>query len=264
MGTTAGFDTLWLPPMLTTSSNALQESFAILEIPGTASLQDARLSYKDLVRIWHPDRFQTDERLRRRCEEKIKRINAAFAAVETALASAAPWQTPQARTPRPPQPESPLQPVLLRGKWGFADRQGSVRIPAVYDSASEFNEGLAAVSQGGAFGYVSRDGSLAIDLRFSAAGRFSEGFAMVRFGRCGYINRDGEWAIKPRFEAGLPFCDNVAAVKVDGKWGLIDRAGLWVMLPRFDEMREFESGRALAGEGARSYWVYTNGEVRPL
>lgn len=247
------------------NSPDLRESFSVLEIPQTASLADAKVSYRDLVRIWHPDRFQADERLRRRCEEKVKKLNLAFQMVESALSRASGWQMPAAPTPAwDASGGANLDPMLYRGKWGYVDRTGAIRIAPAYDSAAEFSEGLAAVSRGGAFGYVSPDGSLAIDLRFTGAGPFSQGMARVRFGRWGYLRANGEWAIRPRFDAGHDFHQGVAPVKVDGKWGLIDSNGLWVLLPRFDDMQPFDSGRSLAREGNRSFTVLKTGEVRSL
>lgn len=251
--------------MLGNSPN-LHDSYLVLELPQGAPLNDAKVAYRDLVRIWHPDRFQTDDRLRRRCEEKVKQLNAAYQTLEAALGRQGPV-TSAAAAPAPAAPTSygaALEPQLHRGKWGYADRSGSFRISPVYDTASAFSEGLAAVSQGGACGYVSEDGVLAIELRFTVARRFCEGLAMVKFGRCGYINRQGEWAVRPRFDAGLEFCSGVAPVKLDGKWGIIDAYGKWLVLPRFDDMNAFESGRALAREGARSFAVYPSGDIRPL
>jgi hypothetical protein len=235
--------------------------YAVLDLPGSASFDEAKLAYRDLVRIWHPDRFANDARLRRRCEEKLKSLNDAFGRIEKAV------QMPilKAAPPRPAPPaQGPLQPFLHRGKWGYIDASGCVSIPQVYDSAAEFSEGLAAVSRDGAFGYVNQEGSLAIDLRFAAAGPFREGLALVRFGRYGFIGRDGEWVIKPRFEAALDVSEGLAAVKMDGKWGVLDTRGQWVVYPRFDELNAFESGRALAREGSRCFVVFSNGEVRPV
>src|SRR5438876_3118092 len=50
---------------------------------------------------------------------------------------------------RPP-PRSTLFPYTtlfrsVHGKWGYIDRNGSVRIPRRFDSASAFREGLAVV-----------------------------------------------------------------------------------------------------------------------
>lgn len=43
-----------------------------------ASWEDITQAYKDLMRVWHPDRFQSDERLRKKAEENSQRINHAM------------------------------------------------------------------------------------------------------------------------------------------------------------------------------------------
>ena len=43
-----------------------------------ASRNEIRDAYRDLVKVWHPDRFSNDGKLRSRAEEKLKEVNAAF------------------------------------------------------------------------------------------------------------------------------------------------------------------------------------------
>ena len=43
-----------------------------------ASWNEIRDTYRDLVKVWHPDRFSDDGKLRSRAEEKLKEVNAAF------------------------------------------------------------------------------------------------------------------------------------------------------------------------------------------
>jgi hypothetical protein len=52
--------------------------YQILEIEPGASKDDIRQAYRDLVKVWHPDRFLDDLRLQRKAEEKLKQINAAY------------------------------------------------------------------------------------------------------------------------------------------------------------------------------------------
>src|SRR5579859_6127978 len=42
-----------------------------------ASTREIEETYRTLVKVWHPDRFQTDLKLRRAAEDKLKEINAA-------------------------------------------------------------------------------------------------------------------------------------------------------------------------------------------
>ena len=56
----------------------VRHSLQLLELPEGASLEEARRSYRELVRVWHPDRFSGDPVLRRRAEEKSKQLNVAY------------------------------------------------------------------------------------------------------------------------------------------------------------------------------------------
>ncbi len=56
----------------------LQKCLKILELETTCSLQDAKRAYKDMVRVWHPDRFQSDPRLKHKAGQKLREINLAF------------------------------------------------------------------------------------------------------------------------------------------------------------------------------------------
>ena len=50
----------------------------LLELESCSSAEEARRAYRDLVRVWHPDRFAGDPRLRIRAEEKVKQLNLAY------------------------------------------------------------------------------------------------------------------------------------------------------------------------------------------
>jgi|GEM_PF-3972353 len=52
--------------------------YEILELPATASRKEILQGYRDLVNVWHPDRFGHNPRLRQRAEEKLKQLNQAY------------------------------------------------------------------------------------------------------------------------------------------------------------------------------------------
>ncbi|MBI5491877.1 MAG: J domain-containing protein [Deltaproteobacteria bacterium] len=56
----------------------MEKYYKILEIQPNATEQEVRQSYRDLVNIWHPDRFSHDAKLQKRVEEKLKEINDAY------------------------------------------------------------------------------------------------------------------------------------------------------------------------------------------
>ncbi len=50
----------------------------ILDLDVTASEADIRQAYRDLVMVWHPDRFDHNPRLRQKAEAKLKLFNQAY------------------------------------------------------------------------------------------------------------------------------------------------------------------------------------------
>ncbi|NVM27097.1 MAG: DnaJ domain-containing protein [Desulfobacterales bacterium] len=52
--------------------------FDILELDRDATIDEAKQAYKDLVNIWHPDRFSDNPRLKQKAEDKLKEINEAY------------------------------------------------------------------------------------------------------------------------------------------------------------------------------------------
>jgi curved DNA-binding protein CbpA len=65
----------------------IQRCFEILELDGGASPDDAKQAYKDIVNVWHPDRFSNNPRLRQKAEEKLKEVNIAYEMVKSFLSS---------------------------------------------------------------------------------------------------------------------------------------------------------------------------------
>ena len=65
----------------------IQRCFEILELKSGVSIAEAKHAYKDIVNVWHPDRFADNSRLREKAEEKLKRINVAHDQVIAFLSS---------------------------------------------------------------------------------------------------------------------------------------------------------------------------------
>ena len=143
-------------------------------------------------------------------------------------------------------------------------------IPARFERALPFSEGLAAVRIGGRFGYIDHRGEIVIRPTFDLAGQFYQGLAEVLVGdKAGIINRAGVLVVEPMFRRAVPSTSNVVIVSEGpwtsgyypghevlpglkgeifsrGKYGLYHIAGHWVRRPDLTQVMQFEQdGRGL-------------------
>jgi curved DNA-binding protein CbpA len=63
----------------------IEQSFEILELDRGASTDEIKQSYKDIVTVWHPDRFSNNPRLKQKAEEKLKEVNVAYDTLKSYL-----------------------------------------------------------------------------------------------------------------------------------------------------------------------------------
>ena len=56
----------------------MEKYYKILEIHTNATEQEVTQAYRDMVKVWHPDRFPNDIRLQKRADRKLKEINNAY------------------------------------------------------------------------------------------------------------------------------------------------------------------------------------------
>jgi hypothetical protein len=66
----------------------LKYCYKILEIQETASLPEIKQAYRDMIGIWHPDRYVQNPRLHNKATEKLKELNLAYNELVTRLTSA--------------------------------------------------------------------------------------------------------------------------------------------------------------------------------
>jgi hypothetical protein len=85
-------------------------SLQVLGLGMNASAAEIESAYLTLVKVWHPDRFQSNQKLRSAAEEKLKEINAAHDYLNSAppVEQAPPFVTEPEPVPKPeeaPKPE---------------------------------------------------------------------------------------------------------------------------------------------------------------
>jgi len=126
-----------------------------------------------------------------------------------------------------------------------------IAVASPSNASADFDKWMSKC--GGPFqlcGYVDREsGTLRIPQTFEVAKDFSEDLAAVRIdGRYGYIDRTGRLAIEPRFEASGPFTGGYAEVRLDGASGAIDQSGKLVVPAEFERLIPFTGGTFLASK----------------
>jgi hypothetical protein len=70
--------------------------YEVLGMRPGASRQELKAAYRDLTKVWHPDRFAHDPRLQQKAEEKLKEINEAY----EQLMSGKTWRLRMSHSPR--------------------------------------------------------------------------------------------------------------------------------------------------------------------
>jgi pSer/pThr/pTyr-binding forkhead associated (FHA) protein len=59
-------------------SVTIQEALKALDLSASSSQAEIKQAYRDQVKVWHPDRFPNDPRLRDKAQEELKKINEAY------------------------------------------------------------------------------------------------------------------------------------------------------------------------------------------
>ena len=140
-------------------------------------------------------------------------------------------------------------------RHGFVDKNGHMLFPQ-FEEASDFHEGLAAVSIDNHYGYIDKTGQVVIEMQFAYASDFSEGLAAVKVGddddaKYGYIDKTGQMVIAPQFAEASAFSQGLAAVSLNddeyeeySEFGYIDKTGQIVIEPQFSFAAKFSEDLA--------------------
>ena len=136
------------------STHDLQWCYQVLEIDRSTPYAEIKKAYRDLVKIWHPDRFSHDTRLQEKCEKRTQDLNIAFRELDSLLRLGMATESSSAVRQQPAAQRESLvvKPVCVDGRWGYATDSGRLVVDPRFDSAGQFSEGLSAVEFNYEFG----------------------------------------------------------------------------------------------------------------
>ena len=145
------------------------------------------------------------------------------------------------------------------GKYGYKHK-GRVVIPAKYDDAWYFSEGLALVKINGKWGFIDKTGAMVIPAKYDVACPFIEGLASVKInGKWGSIDKTDTMVIPAKYDGAGSFSEGLAAVYIAGKYGFIDKSGTIVIPAKYDDAWYFSNGKALVKLNGRKFFIDRNG-----
>lgn len=149
-------------------------------------------------------------------------------------------------------------------KYGFVSYTGEEVVTPKYNSASQFNDGMALVGSG-PYGFINRDGKEVIPIRYEYASSFNEGYSIIKNnGKFGYIDCTGTEVIVPQYEGASCFYEGLATVSIrskngEKKYGYINKNGKLVIPYQFDNASLFKEGYAMVEVNGKFGIIDTNG-----
>lgn len=149
--------------------------------------------------------------------------------------------------------EKELVPVRIGEKFGYINLNGEVVIPAQFDGAIWFCEGLARVEMNEKCGFINERGDIVIPCKFETADNFRGGYCSVSLaeGREGLIDRTGAFVIAPTYYCLRHYGEGVCVAedKVNRR-GLVSPQGVIAAL-QFDSVSKIGNAYILVLNGKK-------------
>ncbi|WP_372637858.1 WG repeat-containing protein [Cohnella sp.] len=130
---------------------------------------------------------------------------------------------------------------------GYIDLGGNQVIPPIYDNATSFRNGIAAVRLDNKTRFISCSGETVLETNILNVGNFNDGRALFQTnGKFGYLDMQGNVVIPPRFEYAYDFSEGYAAVAVSegsaGGIAFIDVHGEFIHKRVYVDAMHFRDG----------------------
>jgi hypothetical protein len=124
-----------------------------------------------------------------------------------------------------------------RKMYAVIDTLGRIIMQSFNGSFTYYSEGLGIYTEKDkngkkVYGFVDSTGAVVIPAKYEDATGFYDGLCAVKEkGKVGYINKKGEWVIQPAYDWGGGFKFGTALIIENNKYGIINREGKMVWGP---------------------------------
>lgn len=168
--------------------------------------------------------------------------------------------------------ESPIR-TFNNGKYGFNDQNGKIIVPAKYDMAYSFSNGITIVQVklNGKWAYINSRGEEITAFKYDKAEHFVDGCAIVATGKngnyaFGLIDSTGaEILALGSYDFMFHFKNGLAAVEKNNKYGYINTKGKEIIPCIYDRSDGFNSKLAFTLlNGKEGFIDQTGKEVVPF
>lgn len=135
-------------------------------------------------------------------------------------------------------------------KWGyFYKNNGKIAIPAIYNEAFPFEDGLASIKLDDKYGFINYLGVEVIEPIYEYTDMYFRGGLCLakKDGKFGYIDIDGKVKIDFKFNFATEFLVSdiyggkerfYAIIKEETRYGIIDIDGNYIIEPIYEELRQ--------------------------
>lgn len=161
-----------------------------------------------------------------------------------------------------------------KDKRGYLDvRTGKIVIPAQYEQAWKFSEGLAVVRKEGRLGVINTDNEWVVTNRFISKNTkgsemdhvFHEGLCPMygENGKVGLIDMKGNWALNPQYDfINAPYKKKYRIVQNGCKYGLLGSDFQWIYPLAWEHIAYSPSGILLFGDGLQNEYDFEGNLLR--
>ena len=132
-------------------------------------------------------------------------------------------------------------PYQKKELFGYVGADGRLLISPVYESVTDFSEGLAVVSRNDTVFFINKENKNLFGKVFTEAFTFKNGIAPVKQnGKWFFVNRQGQSISKTYDEIG-ELSNSIYIIKINGKYGAADQFGQTVIEPKFSKLGDFKN-----------------------